>query len=84
MTIRDLTAEEKEYFQKFYTKHTVIGIMEENDNSRVIVKMKRGYKGFTPAGCARDCGNHYIIARYSRYDSVDKNTLEIAKDVEDR
>lgn len=84
MTIRNLIAEEKTYFQPFYTKHTVVGIMEENGIGRVIVKMKRGYKGFTPCGCARDCGDHYIIARYSSFDSVDKKTLEITKDVEDR
>lgn len=84
MIIRNLTAKEKEYFQKFYNKHTVIGIMEENDFNRIIVKMKRGYKGFTPSGCVRDCGNHYIIARYSSYDSVDKKTMDVTKDVEDK
>lgn len=84
MTIRNLTEEEKAYFQQFYKVHTVIGMMEEENEDRIIVKMKRGYKGFTPYGVARDCGNHYIIARYSRYDSVDKKTLEIAKDVEDK
>ena len=32
----------------------------------------------------RDCGDHYIIARFSRYDRVEKDTLEITVDVEDR
>ena len=32
----------------------------------------------------RDCGDHFIIARYSRWDSVDKKTLEITYDVEDK
>lgn len=31
----------------------------------------------------RDCGDHYIWARYSRYDRIDKETLEITRDVED-
>lgn len=31
----------------------------------------------------RDCGDHYIIARYSRYDRINKNDLSIIKDVED-
>lgn len=59
-------------------------MMEEENENRIMVKMKRGYKGFTPYGVARDCGNHYIIARYTRYDSVDKKTLEVTKDVEDK
>ena len=83
MTIRNLTEEEKTYFQRFYKVHTVVGMMEEENEDRIIVKMKRGHKGFTPYGVARDCGNHYIIARYSSCDSVDKKTLEVTKDVED-
>lgn len=39
---------------------------------------------WTRSGTVRDCGDHYIIARYSRYDSIDKDTLEIKEDVEDR
>ena len=43
------------------------------------------FKGrWTPYGVCRDCGDHYIIARYSRYDRIDKATLEITPDVEDR
>lgn len=84
MTIRNLTEEEKAYFQRFYKAHEVIGMMEGENESRIIVKMKRGHKGFTPYGVARDCGNHYIIANYNSYDSVDKKTLEVAKDVEDK
>lgn len=32
----------------------------------------------------RDCGDHYIKAGYSGYDRIDKATLEITRDVEDR
>lgn len=43
------------------------------------------FKGrWTPYGVCRDCGDHYIIARYSRYDCIDKSTLEITLDVDDR
>lgn len=43
------------------------------------------FKGtWTRSGTVRDCGDHYIIARYSRFDRINKETLEITKDVEDR
>ena len=42
------------------------------------------FKGpYTRYGMCRDCGDHYIIARYTRYDRIYKATLEITKDVED-
>ena len=34
-------------------------------------------------GMCRDCGDHYIIARYDRYDRIDKATLTLIKDVAD-
>ena len=79
-----ITDNDRAYYQRFYTKHNVVGLLQEENETRIIVKMKQGYKGWTPTGCARDCGDHYIVARYSRYDSVDKKTLNITKDVEDR
>lgn len=39
---------------------------------------------FTRYCMCRDCGDHYIIARWSRYDRIDKATLQITFDVEDR
>lgn len=39
---------------------------------------------FTRFGMCRDCGDHYIIARYSRYDRIDKGTFKRTIDVEDR
>lgn len=39
---------------------------------------------FTRWGMCRDCGNHYIIARWDRYDRIDKVTFERTLDVEDR
>lgn len=39
---------------------------------------------FTRYGMCRDCGDHYIIARWSRYDRIDKETLDITFDVDDK
>ena len=42
------------------------------------------FKGtWTRFDTVRDCGDHYIKAQYSRYDRIDKETLEITVDVED-
>ena len=38
---------------------------------------------FTPYGMCRDCGDHYTIARWSRYDRIDKDTFEITYDTKD-
>lgn len=85
MKIHGISEEDRAYFQGFYTQHNVVGLLEEGDHEyRVILKMKPGYKGWTPYGTARDCGDHLILARWSRYDSVDKKTMQIFTDVEDR
>lgn len=43
------------------------------------------FKGsWTRYDTVRDCGDHYIKAQYSRYDRIDKETLEITRDVADR
>lgn len=43
------------------------------------------FKGsWTRYDTVRDCGDHYIIARYSRWDRIDKATMEITFDVEDK
>lgn len=39
---------------------------------------------FTAWGMCRDCGDHYVIARWSRYDRIEKDTLKITFDVEDK
>lgn len=85
MKIKEISKESKDYFQRFYKGHTVIGLMEEEGiGDRVIVRSKPGYNGWTPYGTARDCGDHYIVANYSRYDRVEKKTLKVTEDVEDR
>lgn len=56
---------------------------EESGKVRGITRVV--FKGkYTAYGMCRDCGDHYIIARYSRYDRIDKATLKITEDVEDR
>lgn len=43
------------------------------------------FKGtWTRSGTIRDCGDHYIYAGYSSYTRIEKDTLEITEDVEDR
>lgn len=39
---------------------------------------------FTPSGGVRDCGDHYIKANYSSYDRIDKVSMKVTNDVEDR
>ena len=42
------------------------------------------FKGtWTRYQSVRDCGDHYILARYASYDRVDKGTLKLTRDVED-
>lgn len=84
ITILPITEEEQARYQSFYKNHTLVGWMKEETTTRLIVKMKPGQKGWTPFGCARDCGNHYIVARYAGYDRIDKRTLTVTKDIEDR
>ena len=84
MKVLAITDNDREFYQRFYKEHNVVGLLQEENITRIIVKMKQGYKGWTPYGCARDCGDHYIIARCSRYDRVEKKTLDITKDVEDK
>ena len=98
--VETLNTEDATYFQQFYTKHTVVGYMKVYHDSsefveagipanqrysgNVIVKMKPGYRGWTPYGCVRDCGDHYIKANYSSYDRIEKGTFVITKDVDDK
>lgn len=56
-----------------------LGSVDGSNCTYVVFKGRR-----TPYGYVRDCGDHYIKAQYSRYDSIDKETLEITRDVEDR
>ena len=76
------TAENKAYFERNGLKMTgetlTLGDTDGGNTTYVVFTGKR-----TPYGYVRDCGDHYIKAQYSRYDRIDKNTLEITKDVDD-
>lgn len=84
MKVKGINDEIKAHFQPYYKVHDVIGLLEDYMCERIIVRMKQGHRGWTPFGTARDCGDHYIIARYSRFDRLDKKTMEVTRDVEDR
>lgn len=78
----ELSEENMKYFNINGMKMTgeTLTLGDENSNCTYVV-----FKGRrTPYGYVRDCGDHYIKAQYSRYDSIDKETLEITVDVEDR
>lgn len=63
----------------------IIEIEYQDQAKRTITNSYRVVKGkFTPYYSIRDCGDHYIKANYSTYDRIDKETLEITRDVEDR
>lgn len=84
-----ISEKDRDWYNTQYSKHNAVGFMKEYCNNgdcfiRIILKMKPGHRGWTPFGAARDCGDHYIIARYSRYDRVDKKTLKVTIDVEDK
>lgn len=78
--------EEKDFnwFSNQFTHHKPIGFLMFPTVSKVILKMKPGHKGWTPYQCARDCGDHYIVARFDRFDRIDKKTGKLTKDVEDK
>lgn len=86
--INDVSEDDMRWFSAQHPHHNVVGFMRETysggGSTRVILKMKPGHKGWTPSGTARDCGDHYIVARYSQYDRVDKKTLTITRDVDDK
>jgi hypothetical protein len=78
----ELTEENKKYFNVNGMKMTgeTLTLGNSNGSSCTYVVFKGSR---TPYGYVRDCGDHYIKAQYSRYDRIDKETLEITKDVED-
>lgn len=80
MKILPIDDTDKAYFQRFYKNHNIIGLLEEDTITRVIVKAKNRAGCWTPFGTARDCGKYYIIAKYSRYVKIDKETLQILDD----
>ena len=84
-----LEASDKAYYEKMNPGYKCTGeTLEERYEEEhgweggactyVVMKGK-----WTRYGMCRDCGDHYVIARYSRYDRINKGTLELIRDVED-
>lgn len=72
------TAGEMLIYQPMFKK-TIVGVLLVDNCVWMVIKER-----YTPSFCARDCGDHFILANYDRYDRVDKSTFEITKDVEDK
>ena len=92
-TVGKLEANENEFFERvnpgyICTGETLEERYEETEGreagATTYVVMKSKGKRWTPYGMCRDCGDHYIIARWSRYDRIDKGTFKRTIDVEDR
>lgn len=80
-----LTEEDYKHFNGCWPNHTPTGDVLKETYSDGTSQSRVIFKGtWTAFGMCRDCGDHYIIARYSQYDRVDKETLKITFDVEDR
>lgn len=77
----ELTEENKKWYnRKGYTMTgETLTLGDERENTTYIVFKGKSTRYMT----VRDCGDHYIKAQYSQYDRIDKETLEITRDVED-
>lgn len=82
-----LSKEDREYYTKCgreykpMLKPTGETIWERYETGAVCRVVMKG--SWTPYDVMRDCGDHYIIARYSRYDRISKDLTEITYDVDD-
>lgn len=92
-TIGTLEAGEASYFEKMNKGYKCTGeTLEEryteeqgrDGGATTYVVMKATARQWTPYGMCRDCGDHYIIAKWDKYVRIDKGTLKRTVDVEDR
>lgn len=76
---------DKEYFEKanpgFKCTGETLKVEYDTGEAATYVVFKGRY---TPHLCVRDCGDHYTMARYSDYAHIDKETMEVTIDLEDR
>lgn len=83
-----LDKDDKEWFSRQYKGLTANGdtvIKEWVDDGIERGSTKVVFTGrWTPYGCIRDCGDHYIEALYSSYRWISKDFQTIKEDVEDR
>lgn len=82
--VRPVNEDEMKWFSGCHPNFNVLGFLVTSFVSKIILKPKRGKKGFTPYDCVRDCGDHYVIAQYASYTRVDKKTGEMTYNVEDK
>lgn len=68
---------------EYYKHHLNIGTITINDSTYTLLKPKDKNGFWTPFTCARDCGDHYIIAKFDRYDRIDKVSFKYTADVKD-
>lgn len=94
ITIGTLSKEDQQYFNRVFPGYTSTGetlhetYIEKNGQpaggcTYVVFRHTGNGRKYTPYGMCRDCGTHYIIARWSRYDRIEKGTLKITYDTED-
>ena len=80
-----LDSKDVEWFEERYPGYFCTGeTLEESYRGEGFTYAVMSGRNTTPYGMCRDCGNHYIIARWDRYDRIDKATLKRTADVEDR
>ena len=74
---------DREFFARVNPGYEVTGelLAEAWDGGSQTLVVFRGPS--TVYGMCRDCGDHYIIARWDRYDRVDKGSMRLTLDVED-
>lgn len=79
----NLNAEDMKFYSKSFKglKPTGETIKEISDNHSQTTVVFKG--SWTPYGCIRDCGDHYIKALYSSYRWISKDLQTTREDVED-
>ena len=84
-TIETTPANKKWYNRKGYTMtgETITETITDLDGQKTETTYIIFSGTWTRSGTVRDCGDHLIIARHSRYDRINKIDLSIIKDVED-
>lgn len=78
----------KDYYNRQFPGYFITGdTLTETfpDDSCITHVIFKSYKNNpTRYMMCRDRGDHFIIGRYSRFDRIDKDTLKITVDVEDK
>lgn len=90
VSIGRLEENEKEFFEIVNRGYECTGetlkiqYPDGSTETLVVFRAKIETCEVTPYTMCRDCGDHYIIARWNRYDRIEKISLKYTVDVEDR